>query len=74
MEDYTDAKQEFERRKRLPDSDPEKMENMLDWLQYYNCLDTQPLVEAMEKSFEKFHEFFNVDPNMALSLPSLAFR
>ena len=50
------------------------MSTMLDWLHFYNCLDTMPLVEAMSTSFEKFHEYFDVDPNMALSLPSLAFK
>ena len=47
---------------------------MADWLVYYNELDVMPLVEAMEKSFGKFHEFFNVDAPLALSLPGLAFK
>lgn len=47
---------------------------MSDWLAHYNSLDTMPLVEAMENSFEKFHEFFGVDALLALSLPGLAFK
>ena len=37
------------------------MSTMLDWLRFYNCLDTMPLVEAMSTSFEKFHEYFEHD-------------
>ena len=73
-EEYNDARNEFERRKRLPSNHPEKMNTMKDWLKYYNCLDTQPLVGAMENSFQKFFFYFKVDPNMHLSLPTLAFK
>lgn len=47
---------------------------MADWLRYYNELDVYPLVQAMDFSFSKSHEFFNVDPALSLTLPSLAFK
>ena len=72
--EYESAKQEFERRKALPVNHPDHMKSMLCWLKYYNCLDTAPLVQAMENSFDKFAFYFKVDPNMHLSLPSLAFK
>ena len=72
--EYESAKQEFERRKALPVDHPDHMKSMLCWLKYYNCLDTAPLVQAMENSFDKFAFYFKVDPNMHLSLPSLAFK
>ena len=46
---------------------------MSDWLKYYNLLDCRPLVDAILKSFEKFHEYFGVDPMVNMSLPSIAF-
>ena len=72
--EYESAKCEFERRKALPVEHPDHMKSMLCWLKYYNCLDTAPLAQAMENSFEKFAFYFKVDPNMHLSLPSLAFK
>ena len=68
------ARVEFYWRKSLPKTDSRHMDNMADWLRYYNELDVFPLVQAMEFSFSKFHEFFNVDPALSLTLPSLAFK
>ena len=65
-DDYQAAKLEYESRKLLPETDARRMTSMLDWLKHYNCLDTMPLVEALSTSFGKFHEYFDVDPNMAL--------
>ena len=48
---YQEAKQEFHRRKNLPDNHVDKINNMRDWLIHYNLLDVKPLVEAIEKSF-----------------------
>ena len=73
-DDYEISKTEFYRRKALSSDHPDHMDSMKDWLRYYNCLDTQPLVQAMENSFEKFAFYFKVDPNMHLSLPTLAFK
>ena len=72
--EYETAKKEFNRRKLLPSSHPDYIKSMKCWLKYYNCLDTKPLVVAMENSFQKFAFYFNVDPNMHLSLPTLAFK
>ena len=73
-QEYMIAKKEFERRQSLCTDDPQKMNNMACWLAYYNGLDVEPLVEAISHSFEKFHILFAVDPNMELSLPSVAFK
>ena len=51
-----------------------RMPNMSHWLEYYNSLDVEPLVEALNNSFKKFHELFEIDPNMELSLPTVAFK
>ena len=74
QDEYDDAKAEFERRKQLPVNHPDHIKSMKCWLKYYNCLDTKPLVTAMENSFDKFFYYFKVDPNMHLSLPTLAFK
>jgi len=50
------------------------MPNMSFWLEYYNSLDVEPLVEALSNSFAKFHDLFSIDPNMELSLPTVAFK
>ena len=73
-DEYETAKAEYYRRYNLPESHPDKMENMVSWLVAYNLLDVGPLVKAISTSFRKFHEYFHVDPMLALSLPSLAFR
>ena len=70
---YDEAKTEYERRKALPDSDPEKMRSMLDWLKYYQLLDTGPLVQALDNYFAKLYELFNIDSHLNLSLPKISF-
>ena len=73
QESYDRAKAIYESRKALPDSDPKKMRNMKDWLEYYQMLDTMPLVYALGTCFSKFHELFDIDPILKLSLPSIAY-
>ena len=46
----------------LSDSHADKWNNFADYLRYYNLLDTRPLAEALSICFEKFKEFFHVDP------------
>ena len=70
---YDEAKAEYERRKALPDSDPEHMRSMLDWLKYYQLLDTGPLVQALDNYFAKLYELFNIDSHLNLSLPKISF-
>ena len=73
-DDYEKAKGEFESRKLLPENDQRHIKNMACWLSHYNSLDVEPLVEAITNSFQKFHQFFSVDPNLELSLPTIAFK
>ena len=54
------------------DGHPRKMYTMRCWLKYYNLLDVQPLVKAMEKSFDCFHQYFGEDPITHQSLPAIA--
>ena len=70
---YSESKAEYERRKALPDSDPEKMRSMLDWLRYYQLLDTGPLVQALNNCFDKLYELFKIDSHLNLSLPKISF-
>ena len=72
--EYDLARSEFYRRQLLPSDHPDHIYSMKCWLKYYCCLDTKPLVQAMENAFQKFSFYFNVDPNMHLSLPTLAFK
>ena len=72
--DYENAKLEYENRKKLPKNHPMYIKNMGCWLSHYNSLDVEPLVEAITNSFQKFHELFSVDPNIELSLPTIAFK
>ena len=71
---YQEARQEFNRRKNLPDHHVDKINNMRDWLIHYNLLDVKPLVEAIEKSFSTFFELFKIDPHTHHSLPSIAYQ
>ena len=71
---YNTAKEEYNRRKNLPEDHKDKMHNMLDWLEYYNRLDTGPLVQAVVNAFTSFSSYFNIDPHQHYSLPSMAFR
>ena len=70
---YDESKAEYERRKALPDSDPEKMRSMLDWLVHYQLLDTGPLVQALDNYFGKLFELFKIDAHLSLSLPKISF-
>ena len=70
---FAESKAEFDRRKALPDSDPEKMRSMLDWLRYYQLLDTGPLVQALDNCFGKLYELFQIDSHLNLSLPKISF-
>lgn len=73
-DDYRSAKNEFEKRKFLPNSHPLHIKTMACWLSHYNSLDVEPLVEALTNSFKKFHDLFSIDANMELSLPTIAFK
>ena len=73
LEDYNHAKEMYEKRIRLPDNHPDKWHNFSAYLKWYNCQDVGPLVIALSKSFQKFYEYFKVDPLTKLSLPSIAF-
>lgn len=71
-EDYLEAKNEFDRRKSLQSSDPQKINSMVEWLIYYNELDTAPLAKAINNSFENFFKIFGLDPSFCLTLPKFA--
>ena len=71
---YETAKQEYDRRFNLPKTHADHVSNMFDWLRVYNLLDVKPLTQAIETANSKFNEFFNVDPLISMSLPSLAFE
>lgn len=70
--DYEEAKAEYNRRQDLPDDHPDKMRTFIDWLKYYNLLDTGPLAKAVDSSFKNFFEIFGIDPSWCLSLPRFA--
>ena len=72
LDEYERCRAEFNRRKALPDSSPEKMRNMGCWLKYYNTLDVGPLVQAMSNCFEAFFKHFHIDATQYLSLPTIA--
>ena len=48
--------------------------SMADYLKYYNLLDVEPLVEAIQTCFENYAKFFNVDAGSRMSLPSISFQ
>ena len=73
-DDYNAAKLEYDTRRLLPHHHSKFIKNMAGWLSHYNSLDVAPLVEALSNSFEKFHTLFAVDPNLELSLPTIAFK
>ena len=72
--EYDEYKKLYDGKIALPSDDPNKWTNMSDYLKHYNCLDVEPLVEALSKCFEKFREYFHVDPGTKYSLPSIAFQ
>ena len=45
--------------------------NMSDSLKYYNLLDVEPLVQAIQTCFNNYAKFFNVDACSRMSLPSI---
>ena len=49
-----------------------EMTSMLDYLIYYNSLDTISLVQAFEKYIDSFLNNFNCNPNDFITLPGLA--
>ena len=71
-EDYADSKSLYESRLNLPNHHPKKWYNFGDWLEYYNMLDVEPLVEAICNQFDKFRTYFNIEPIVYLSLPAIA--
>ena len=72
MEEYVEAATEYNRRRALPESDPEKFYSMIDWLRYYNELDTVPLAHAINNSFANFFKIFGIDPAFCVTLPKFA--
>ena len=70
--EYKEARNKFNRRKRLPEGHPDAMRSMVDWLAYYNELDTAPLAKAIDNSFGFFFEIFGIDPSFCVSLPKFA--
>ena len=71
-EDYLDAKTEYDLRRALPEDNPRKIHNFVDWLRHYNNLDTFPLSKAINNSFARFFESFGMDPSWGISLPAYA--
>ena len=71
-EDYAKAAWEFNRRRLLSKSHPDKIYSMAGWLRVYNLLDVTPLALALENCFRSYSEFFDVDPMLSHSLPGMA--
>ena len=72
LEEYNTARNEFYRRKNLPEENPDKIKNFVGWLEYYNNLDTFPLSKAINNSFNQFFTSFGMDPSWGISLPAYA--
>lgn len=72
QEDYDEAKTLYETRLQLPEGHPDKWNNFSDWLEYYNMCDVEPLAHAISNQFAKFRLFFNIEPLIYLTLPSIA--
>ena len=70
--EYESAKQMFENRINLPDSNPDKWDNMLNYLEYYNSQDTLPMIHAIKTWFSTFEEIFGIDGFQLQSLASMA--
>ena len=68
-EEYNEAKSMYDRNIAAGN-----WKNFSDYLQWYNCQDVGPLVIALTNSFDKFFEYFGIDPLIRLSLPSIAFE
>ena len=69
---YAKAKALFEERQKLPANHPDKMDNMLDYLEFYNNQDVGPLVIAIKSWFDSFEEIFGIDGFQYSSLASMA--
>lgn len=67
-EDYSEYKSLYDTRVALPIDHPDKWFNMSHYLKHYNNLDVEPLVEALTTCFEKFHQYFGVDPGTVIIL------
>lgn len=65
-EDYAEYKLLYDTRLALPNDHPDKWFNMSHYLKFYNNLDVEPLVEALTTCFEKFHQYFGVDPGTTI--------
>ena len=50
------------------------MANMMDYLCYYNALDTEVLADAMSKYIRSFLNTFGINPNEHITLPSISER
>jgi len=74
LEEYENAKSLFDYRMKLPENNSNKWNNFKDYLEFYNMLDCEPLVEAISNSFAKFYELFELDPMLFMTLPSIAFK
>ena len=74
VEEYNEAKQEYNRRRQLAPSDPDYIANFSGWLRYYQMLDVVPLTEAIKSSFTCFYNYFGNNPLLFRSLPGLAFK
>ena len=72
QEEYDTAKSEYYRRKKLPSSDPEKIYNMGNWLEHYNRLDVDPLIEAVTNMSESYYKYFETDLFSKSSLPAIS--
>lgn len=72
LDEYEKAKTEYNRRRALADSHPDKIHNFVGWLKYYNSLDTFPLAQAINNSFAQFFNCFKMDPSWVISLPKYA--
>ena len=68
-EDYNSSKSLFESKQAAGE-----WTSMADYLKYYNLLDVEPLVEAIQTCFENYAKFFNVDAGSRMSLPSISFE
>ena len=55
-EDYINAKALFYQNKSLPNNHENKMNNMKDWLIFYNKMDVLPFLDAIQNQFNAFYE------------------
>ena len=71
-EDYINAKALFYQNKSLPNNHENKMNNMKDWLIFYNKMDVLPFLDAIQNQFNAFYELFGQNLMDFLSLPGCA--